>query len=208
MSKVLVEVHKFYEIPCQPVEEMAIKENDFVLVKLKFGEDFGRVKNFLEDEEEVIGVIFKKADKNDILKYYELKEKENFYYQKFVNFVFDKGINIFPLACHYSFDEKRLVFYAISNKKVDLLSAQKELGKILNKKTFIILLPPRAAMSKIGGYGPCGRKFCCATFLKEPPHVKLRTVRLQGLEEKKEKITGFCGRLLCCLEFERERYER
>jgi cell fate regulator YaaT (PSP1 superfamily) len=208
MSKVLVEIHKFYEILCQPVEEMTLKANDFVLVKLKFGEDFGRVKNFLEDGEEVAGIIFKKADKNDILKYYEIKEKENFYYQKFVNFVFDKGINIFPLACHYSFDEKRLVFYAISNKKVDLLSKQKELGKILNKKTFIILLPPRAAMGKIGGYGPCGRKFCCATFLKEPPPVKLRTVRLQGLEGKKEKITGFCGRLLCCLEFERERYER
>lgn len=212
MSKVLVEVHKFYEVLCNPMTKMDLNENDFVLLKLKFGEELGRVKNFLEIEEEIKGVILKKADKNDILKYLQMKEKEEEYYKRFVNFIFDQFDqeidNIFPIACHYSFDEKRLIFYAISNKKIDLTDVQKELAKILDKKILIILLPPREAMGKIGGYGNCGRKRCCATFLKEPSYVNLRTVRIQGLKEKKEKITGFCGRLLCCLEFEKERYEK
>jgi len=209
VSKILVEVHRFYDVLCNPVSEMEIKEGDFVLIKLKFGEELGKVKNFSEDEEEVKGVILKKADHKDILKYFQVKEKEKEYYKRFVNFIFEKGIiNLTPLAVHYSFDEKRLICYAISNKKMDLTSFQKEFGKIIGKKTFFILLPPREAMAKIGGYGPCGRKLCCATFLKEPLHVELRTVRIQGLEEKREKITGFCGRLLCCLEYERERYEK
>lgn len=209
MSKILVEIHRFYEIFCNPVAEIDIKEGDFVLVKLKFGEDLGRIKNFLESEEEIKGVILKKADQKDILKYFEIKEREKDYYKRFVNFLFDKEMNsIIPIACHCSFDEKRLICYAISNKKIDLTSFQKEFGKMVGKRTFFILLPAREAMAKIGGYGPCGRKLCCATFLKELPHVKLRTVRLQGLEEKREKITGFCGRLLCCLEFEKERYEK
>lgn len=209
MNKILVEIHRFYEIFCNPVAEMAIEEGEFVVVKLKFGEEIGRVKNFLDSEEEIKGVILKKADQRDILKYFDIKEKERDYYKKFVNFIFERGMNsLVPLACHYSFDEKRLICYAISNKKIDLTSFQKEFGKLVGKRTLFILLPPREAMAKIGDYGPCGRKFCCATFLKDLPHVQLRTVRLQGLEEKREKITGFCGRLLCCLEFEKERYEK
>ncbi|MCS7250608.1 MAG: hypothetical protein N2323_05050 [candidate division WOR-3 bacterium] len=209
MNTVLVTIHKFYEVLCNPATEIEIKEGDFVLIKLKFGEELGMIKNFLESEEEIKGVILKKADQKDILKYFGIKEKEKNYYKRFVNFIFEKGINnLTPIACHYSFDEKRLICYAISNKKMDLTSFQKEFGKMVGKRTFFILLPARETMAKIGGYGPCGRRFCCATFLKELPHVKLRTVRLQGLEEKREKITGFCGRLLCCLEFEKERYEK
>ncbi|MEO0097340.1 MAG: regulatory iron-sulfur-containing complex subunit RicT [candidate division WOR-3 bacterium] len=209
MSKVLVEIHKFYEVFCNPIDEMNFKEGDFVLLKLKFGEELGRVKSFLENEEEVKGVILRKADQKDILKYLQIREKEREYYKRFVNFLYDKGMNnVIPIACYYSFDEKRLICYAISNKKIDLTSIQKEFGKLIGKRAFFILLPPRETMAKIGGYGPCGRRLCCATFLKEPPHVQLRTVRIQGLEEKREKITGFCGRLLCCLEFEKERYEK
>lgn len=209
MSKILVEIHKFYEIFCNPVEELKIKDGDFVLLKLKFGEEIGRVKGFEENEEEVKGVILRKADQQDILKYFQIKEQEKEYYKKFVNFIFDKGIGgLTPLSVHYSFDEKRLICYAISNKKMNLINFQKEFGKLVRRMVFFILLPPREAMAKIGGYGPCGRKLCCATFLKELPHVKLRTVRIQGLEEKREKITGFCGRLFCCLEYEKERYEK
>ena len=101
-----------------------------------------------------------------------------------------------------SFDRKKLTFYFTSEGRVDFRDLVKELAQQFRSRIEMRQIGPRDEAKVLGGYGICGRPLCCTTFLKEFSPVSIRMAKRQGLSLNPSKISGRCGRLMCCLKYE------
>ncbi|MDD3861952.1 MAG: regulatory iron-sulfur-containing complex subunit RicT [Candidatus Gracilibacteria bacterium] len=107
----------------------------------------------------------------------------------------------------YSFDGSKVHFMFVSDDRVDFRELVKDLAKILKKQIYLRQVGPRDKAKFVGGYGKCGRKLCCNSFLNRLESINMEMVRDQALEGKgSPKLSGACGKLLCCLKYEVETY--
>jgi cell fate regulator YaaT (PSP1 superfamily) len=115
-------------------------------------------------------------------------------------------MNVF--RCGLSFDGKKIHFMFTAEDRVDFRELVKDLAKDLKKQIHLRQVGPRDKAKMIGGYGKCGRTLCCATWLDKMESINMEMVRAQGLEGKgSAKLSGSCGKLLCCLKYEVEAYK-
>ena len=103
-------------------------------------------------------------------------------------------------------DGTKVVFYFVSENRVDFRSLVKELASDLRTRIEMRQIGARSEAQKIGGIGCCGRELCCTTFLQKFCPVTVKMTKEQGLPLDPEKISGVCGRLMCCLAYEYETY--
>jgi len=106
----------------------------------------------------------------------------------------------------YSFDRAKIIFYFTSEERVDFRSLVKELANIFRARIELKQIGVRDEARILGGFGPCGRELCCARFLKDFETVTIRMAKEQNLSLNPTKISGLCGRLMCCLSYESETY--
>jgi cell fate regulator YaaT (PSP1 superfamily) len=106
----------------------------------------------------------------------------------------------------YTFDGKRLVFYFSSETRVDFRQLVRELASYLKTRIELHQLGVRDLARMIGGYGSCGRELCCTSWLPDFTPTAIRMAKEQGLSLNPTKVSGLCGRLLCCLKYEYETY--
>lgn len=110
------------------------------------------------------------------------------------------------VKCEILFDRSKLWVYYESEDRVDFRELLKDLGQKLGVRLHLQHVGPREAAKVLGGCGPCGQSLCCSTFLKETPAVNLKLAKEQRMSLTPSKISGACGRLMCCLRFEVEFY--
>lgn len=120
--------------------------------------------------------------------------------------VAEHGLPMRLVGAEYSFDGHHLIFYFTSATRVDFRQLLRELYGIFNKRIQLLQIGVRDEAKMLGGLGPCGRPLCCATFLREFDAVAIRMAKAQGLSLNPTKISGVCGRLMCCLRYEYEHY--
>jgi len=101
-----------------------------------------------------------------------------------------------------SFDRRKLTFFFTSEGRIDFRDLVKELAQQFHSRIEMRQIGPRDEAKVLGGYGICGRPLCCTTFLKEFAPVSIRMAKRQGLSLNPSKISGRCGRLMCCLKYE------
>ncbi|MFH1534280.1 MAG: regulatory iron-sulfur-containing complex subunit RicT [Nitrospirota bacterium] len=119
---------------------------------------------------------------------------------------FGLEMNIFRVG--YSFDGSKVHFTFTADERVDFRDLVKELARSLKKQIHLRQIGPRDKAKNVGGYGRCGRSLCCNTFLGKLVSINMEMVREQGLESKgSSKLSGACGKLLCCLKYEAEAYK-
>ena len=106
----------------------------------------------------------------------------------------------------WSFDGSRLTIYFTSQQRVDFRHLVRELARIFRTRIELRQVGPRDEAKLLGGIGPCGRPLCCATFLPDFARVSVKMAKDQDLPLNPSKISGVCGRLLCCLSYEQEQY--
>jgi len=106
----------------------------------------------------------------------------------------------------YSFDKKKIIFYFTSEGRVDFRELVKELAKIFKIRIEMRQIGVRDEARLFGGVGPCGQKLCCMRFLKSFEPVSMKMAKLQKLSLSSGKISGICGRLMCCLSYEYKNY--
>ena len=106
----------------------------------------------------------------------------------------------------YSFDKKKIVFYFTSEGRVDFRELVKELAKIFKIRIEMRQIGVRDEARIFGGVGPCGQGLCCVRFLKNFEPVSMKMAKLQKLPLSSGKISGICGRLMCCLFYEYKNY--
>lgn len=190
-----------------------LKIGDFLVVKIDSHTDLGEVVEIKEEEkkdkeEKNKNLIIRKATPSDLKK---MEEK-----QKMVEKVLVKAREIIQkynlpmklIDAHFSFDGGQIVFAFSSPSRIDFRELVKDLSKEFHKSIRMHQVGPREEMKFFSGFGPCGRKLCCASFLKNLGGVVTDFIKEQNLVHRGiERLSGVCGRLKCCLSFETEIYK-
>ena len=118
-----------------------------------------------------------------------------------------RSIEMNLVDCEYSFDLRKLTFYFTADGRVDFRELVKDLAYTFRTRIELRQIGSRAQAKLVGGIGMCGRELCCCSFLNRFAPVNLKLARSQGLSLNPGKLNGACGRLMCCLQFEKEAYE-
>jgi cell fate regulator YaaT (PSP1 superfamily) len=110
------------------------------------------------------------------------------------------------IDAEYSFDRSKIIFYFTADDRVDFRDLVKDLAKIFKARIELKQIGVRDEAKLIDGYGPCGRRLCCAKFIKNFEPVTIKMAKEQNLPLNPTKISGCCGRLMCCLGYECSTY--
>ncbi len=116
------------------------------------------------------------------------------------------GLDMKLIDCEYAFDGSKIVFYFTSANRVDFRELVKDLASAFRNRIELRQIGTRDEVKYLGGIAPCGRICCCAGNMPEFKKVSVRMAKTQGLSLNAEKISGLCGRLMCCLSYENEYY--
>ncbi|GHV13191.1 hypothetical protein FACS1894219_07610 [Clostridia bacterium] len=117
------------------------------------------------------------------------------------------GLKMKPLEAEYTFDNSKLIIYFYSERRVDFRELVKDLASIYRIRIELRQIGLRDQTKVMGGLSVCGRPFCCSSFLQDFDQVTIKMAKDQGLSINSAKISGACGRLMCCLKYEHEAYE-
>ena len=108
----------------------------------------------------------------------------------------------------YTFDNNKIIFYFTADGRVDFRELVKDLAGVFKMRIELRQIGVRDEAKMLGGVGSCGRGLCCATWLSDFQPVSIKMAKVQNLSLNPAKISGVCGRLMCCLRFEHDTYER
>ena len=111
------------------------------------------------------------------------------------------------VGCEYTFDNSKILFYFTSDKRVDFRSLVKDLASVFHTRIELRQIGVRDEAKMMGGLGLCGRPVCCGAFLGDFQPVSIKMAKEQNLSLNPTKISGVCGRLMCCLKYEEDHYE-
>ena len=117
------------------------------------------------------------------------------------------GLDMKLVDVEYSFEGNKILFFFTSDGRVDFRELVKDLASLFHTRIELRQIGVRDGAKLLGGLGICGRPFCCSTFLEEFQPVSIRMAKTQNLSLNPTKISGTCGRLMCCLKYEQEAYE-
>ncbi|MBT4917537.1 hypothetical protein HN709_02660 [Candidatus Peregrinibacteria bacterium] len=203
---------RVYEIPFS--EKAAVSPGDSVIFRDDEGrEEFGRVKYVNKDaaeEESVItsSKVLRKATANDLQKIESHKSLEDRALATCAKLIEKHELDMNVFKSTFSFDGNKVHFTFTADERVDFRELVKDLAKSVKKQIHLRQIGPRDKARLIGGYGKCGRQLCCEGFLDKLESINMEMVRAQGLESKgSSKLSGACGKLLCCLKYEVEAYK-
>ena len=161
-------------------------------------------------EEEIVPPLKKViriADEEDINKHQSNKEKAIDAFYICEEKIAEHGLEMKLIDVEYTFDNNKVIFYFTADGRVDFRELVKDLAAIFRTRIELRQIGVRDEAKMIGGLGPCGRVSCCATFLGEFEPVSIKMAKDQDLSLNPSKISGLCGRLMCCLKFENGVYE-
>jgi cell fate regulator YaaT (PSP1 superfamily) len=136
----------------------------------------------------------------DLFEKNELREKEALVYCR--ERVSERNLPMRLVAADQSLDGRKVTFYFTSEGRVDFRELVKDLAQRFHTRIEMRQIGVRDEAGVKGGYGPCGRNLCCSSFLKEFAPVSIRMAKDQNLSLNPSKISGMCGRLMCCLRYE------
>ncbi|MBE6786034.1 MAG: stage 0 sporulation protein [Ruminococcaceae bacterium] len=187
-------------------------KGDKVIVETARGLEYGSVTiaNREIDDEEIttpLKPVIRLANEKDIevIKENKLKEKEAFdiCHKK----IAEHKLEMKLVDVEYTFDRNKILFYFTADGRVDFRELVKDLASVFRTRIELRQIGVRDESKKVGGLGICGRPFCCNTFLGDFQPVSIKMAKEQSLSLSPVKISGTCGRLMCCLKYEQEAYE-
>jgi len=158
--------------------------------------------DIIRARDNVIGRVLRVANEKDLSYLSKIEEKENSAFEVCRKKIKEHDLPMHLVASEWSEKEKKYIFYFTADSRVDFRELVKDLVKTLNSKIQLWQVGARDAMRFFGGYGPCGYPLCCTNALRHLESVELSFARMQNLPMNTAKITGACGKLVCCLRYE------
>ncbi len=192
--------------------QLPFRPGDYAIVEAEKGEDCGRVNNLhptrkqIEECKEQKRKILRKALPADIIKIRQKQSNESRALDSCRNKVKKHNLNMKLVDCEYQFDGNKITFYFTAEKRVDFRELVKDLAGEYRTRIELRQIGVRDEAKRLGGYGVCGRKLCCAAWIKEFKPISTQAAKEQNLPLNPNKLAGSCGRLKCCLIFERDFY--
>lgn len=199
------------EIVSYDVNNVGLRKGDWCVVELEQGVDLGEVvgdiKMFLEREiRQPLPKIIRVMTPEDDREFQENTKREEAVYHSCNRMIRDKNIPMRLIGAEYFFDRSKIIFYFTAEGRVDFRELVKELAQLLQARIEMRQIGVRDAARMLDGFGICGRRLCCSSFLKEFTPVTIKMAKDQRLALNPEKLSGLCGRLLCCLAYEESQY--
>jgi len=188
------------------------QDGDNAIVETARGLEYGKVTlvNTMVKRENLIlplKNVIRIADKNDDLRYEANREKEKDAFEVCAKKILEHKLNMKLIDVEYTFDNTKLLFYFTSDDRVDFRELVKDLASYFRTRIELRQIGIRDEAKIMGGLGICGRPFCCNTFLPDFVQVSIKMAKEQNLSLNSAKISGACGRLMCCLRYEYETYQ-
>lgn len=189
------------------------KSGDYVIIDAERGQDYAQVISVPESvpEEELpkpLKKIVRIATEQDVNQINENKKRTHDAFQICLKKIEERKLDMKLINAEYSFDGTKLIFYFTSEDRVDFRELVKDLAHIFKVRIELKQIGVRDEARMMGGFGHCGRPLCCAGFLKGFDAVTIRMAKEQNLSLNPTKISGVCGRLMCCLSYEYENYKK
>ena len=192
--------------------ELEIKKGDHVIVETARGVEFGKVVlgNRDVEEEKVIQPlkqVIRMATPEDIAAQKAHREKSKEAYKICQEKIRKHELDMKLIDVEYTFDGNKILFYFTADGRVDFRELVKDLASVFRTRIELRQIGVRDETKLLGGIGICGRPLCCNTFLSDYAPVSIKMAKEQNLSLNPTKISGVCGRLMCCLKNEEETYE-
>ena len=190
---------------------LKLVSGDYVITPTRYGKDMALV---LGESKKPIGIkqadivtVERKATDEDLEKRKSLIEKEKNAFGVFKEKVANHKLDMKLVDIEYTFDNSKILFYYFSDGRVDFRELVKDLAAVFKTRIELRQIGVRDETKTISGLGVCGRKVCCSEFLSEFAPVSVKMARDQSLSTNPQKISGACGKLICCLNYEQETYD-
>lgn len=195
------------------INDLDVKPGDIVVVETDFGLDMGLLTEHIKEiepnpEEPPMKKILRVATEEDFEMQRSLSEKEEESLKVCEEEVAKADLGMKLVSARYSFDGSKVTFCYTADARVDFRELVKALASRLQTRIELRQVGVRDEARLFGGYGPCGRKLCCSSFLRDFTSVSIKMAKEQGLPLNPMKISGICGRLFCCLKYEYDEYVR
>jgi cell fate regulator YaaT (PSP1 superfamily) len=191
--------------------DVKAKVGDLVIVETEKGEDIAKVilpdREIEVDDSQVMKKLIRVANEDDIVNLEKNKEEEPKAFIECKKLIKEHGLEMKLLKAEYTLDRTKLTFYFTADGRIDFRQLVRDLARIFRTRIEMRQVGVRDATKMLGGFGVCGKEFCCSTYLRQFDNISIKMAKDQNLILNPGKISGVCGRLMCCLMFEKDIYD-
>ncbi len=189
-----------------------VAAGDQVIIETSRGTEFGTCVegNHLIDEMELVSPlrpVVRIATPEDLENVEKNHEKEKKAFDICQKKIADHGLDMKLVDVEYNFDGSKILFFFTSDGRVDFRELVRDLASVFHTRIELRQIGVRDEAKMLGGLGVCGRPYCCNAFLEDFHPVSIKMAKTQNLSLNPTKISGACGRLMCCLKYEQDAYE-
>ena len=191
---------------------LPLKRGEYVIVDTAMGEEYGEVvieKKEVEDSElsEPLKKVIRIANEKDEKMRLSFKAKEKDAFNICLEKIEKHGLAMKLVDVEYKYDGSKVIFYFTAEGRIDFRELVKDLAAVFKTRIELRQIGVRDEGKRCGGNGICGRELCCCSFLGNFETVSIKMAKEQNISLNPSKISGNCGRLMCCLKYEQEVYE-
>ena len=192
--------------------DMNIQKDTYVVVETARGIEFGECVIGIKEinENDIVAPlksVLRIATEEDIDRHFKNKDKEKDAFNICLKKIQEHGLTMKLIDVEYTFDNNKVIFYFTADGRVDFRELVKDLATIFKTRIELRQIGVRDEAKMLGGLGHCGRPMCCSSFLGDFASVSIKMAKEQNLSLNPTKISGICGRLMCCLNYEQSTYE-
>ncbi len=195
-------------------EELSLQPEDLIIVEVERGEDIAQIVHMAVPKDECTNLdrqdkvykIRRLANNDDLEKLKFLGNEEEKAANTFVNLLLHYPFEMKLIDTVFQYDGNKLTFFFTADGRIDFRAFVRELATIFKTRIELHQTTGREEAKRLGGFGMCGKPYCCSSFLKRFSQVTIKMAKDQNLAGNLSKISGPCGRLLCCLNFEEDYY--
>ncbi|MCI3923288.1 stage 0 sporulation family protein [Paenibacillus sp. TRM 82003] len=192
--------------------DLPVDDRSNVIVETARGVEYGRVvigRKTVREADVVLPLkrVIRIADQNDAKVVDDNKSAAKNAFQICVDKIREHGLKMKLVDVEYTFDRNKVIFYFTAEGRVDFRELVKDLAGVFRTRIELRQIGVRDEAKLLGGLGPCGRILCCSSWLGDFEPVSIKMAKDQNLSLNPTKISGLCGRLMCCLKFEHDNYE-
>ena len=191
---------------------LEVKKGESVVVETSQGEEIAEVvvpNRMVQDEKIVAPLkkVLRLASQRDLKHAEECRKKEKEAFDLCNKKIKEHNLEMTLTDVEYKFDNSKILFYFTADGRIDFRDLVKDLASIYKTRIELRQIGVRDEVKRIGGNGVCGRELCCCSFLSDFETVSIKMAKDQNLSLNPSKISGNCGRLMCCLKYENEVYQ-
>ena len=193
-------------------QNFEVETGSFVIVETARGVEYGKVVLGRREVEEgkitaSLKPIIRIATEDDTRRYEDNKKKSKRAFGICLEKIAKHKLDMKLIEAEYTFDNNKVLFYFTADRRIDFRELVKDLASVFKTRIELRQIGVRDETKMVGGIGICGRELCCNKHLSEFVPVSIKMAKEQGLSLNPAKISGSCGRLMCCLAYEQKSYE-